>query len=114
MSGRDIDFLVDAQLPPVLTKAITDAGYPARHVSDVGLLEADDKPIWDFACAQKCALITKDEDFVAIRRRAEDGVPVVWVRIRNCSRQALLAWFIPRLPEIVALIGAGEPLIELR
>jgi predicted nuclease of predicted toxin-antitoxin system len=76
-------------------------------------LDADDKPIWDFACTQVCALITKDEDFVAIRQRVENGVPVVWVRIRNSSRQVLLASCIPRLSEIVALIGAGEPLIEL-
>jgi predicted nuclease of predicted toxin-antitoxin system len=114
MIGRDFDFLVDAQLPPILAKAITDAGYPARHVSDVGLLHATDMPIWDFAREQGCALITKDEDFVAIRQRASDGVTVVWLRIRNSSRQALLAWFIPRLPEIVTLIDAGEPLIELR
>jgi predicted nuclease of predicted toxin-antitoxin system len=114
MTGHDFDFLVDAQLPPILARSIADAGYPARHVSDVGLLHAADIAIWDFARAQRCALITKDEDFVAIRQRANDGVPVVWLRIRNSSRQALLAWFMPRLPEIVALIDAGEPLIELR
>lgn len=53
-------------------------------------------------------------DFVSIRLRAKDGVTVVWLRIRNSSTQALLAWFMPRLPEVVALIAAGEPLIELR
>jgi predicted nuclease of predicted toxin-antitoxin system len=114
MIGRNFEFLVDAQLPPALAKAITEAGYPARHVSDVGLLQADDLPIWDFAREQGCALITKDEDFVAIRLRAKDGVTVVWLRIRNASRQTLLAWFMPKLPAIVALIEAGEPLIELR
>ena len=49
MIGRNFDFLIDAQLPPALAKAITKAGYSARHVSDVGLLQADDLPIWDFA-----------------------------------------------------------------
>jgi predicted nuclease of predicted toxin-antitoxin system len=114
MAGRNFDFLIDAQLPPALARAVTDAGYPARHVSDVGLLHADDLPIWTFAQEQGCSLITKDEDFVAIRLRAKDGVSVVWLRIRNTSKQALLAWFMPRLPEIVALIAAGEQLIELR
>ena len=114
MTQHDFDFLVDAQLPPTLARAITDVGCPARHVSDVGLLQADDSHIWDFACERGCALVTKDEDFVAIRLRATDGVTVVWLRIRNSSKQALLAWFMPRLPEIVALIEAGEPLIELR
>jgi predicted nuclease of predicted toxin-antitoxin system len=114
MTGREFDFLIDAQLPPALAKAIAEAGYSARHVVNVGLLQAADMPIWDFACDQGCALITKDEDFVAIRLRATDGVTVVWLRIRNSSTKTLLAWFIPRLPEIVALIQTGEPLIELR
>jgi predicted nuclease of predicted toxin-antitoxin system len=65
MIGGNFDFLVDAQLPPALAKAITEAGYPARHVSDGGLLHADDLPIWDFARKQGCALITKDEEFVS-------------------------------------------------
>ena len=60
----------------------------------MGLLQAADVPIWDFACERGCALITKDEDFVAIRQRAKDGVTVVWLRVRNSSRQALLTWFI--------------------
>jgi len=114
MTGHEIGFLVDAQLPPALARAIAAAGYPARHVLDAGLLQAADLAIWDFACDQGCALITKDEDFVAIRLRATDGVTVVWLRIRNASSKTLLAWFMPRLPEIVALIQAGELLIELR
>jgi predicted nuclease of predicted toxin-antitoxin system len=114
MTGHEFDFLVDAQLPPALARAIADAGYKARHVSDVGLLQAADMAIWDLACDRGCALITKDEDFVAIRLRAVDGVTVVWLRIRNSSRRTLLAWFMPKLPEIVALIESGETLIELR
>jgi len=113
MTGREFDVLVDAQLPPAMARAIAEAGYSARHVVNVDLLQAADMPIWDFACKQGCTLITKDEDFVAIRLRATDGVTIVWLRIRNSSTKTLLAWFMPRLPEIVALIEADEPLIEL-
>ncbi len=49
-----------------------------------------------------------------MRLRAKDGVAVVWLRIRNSSRQVLVAWFMPRLLDVVALIEAGETLIELR
>jgi predicted nuclease of predicted toxin-antitoxin system len=114
MTGPEFDFLIDAQLPPAMARAIAEVGYSARHVVDVGLLQAADMPIWDFACKQGCTLITKDEDFVAIRLRETGGVTVVWLRIRNSSSKTLLAWFMPRLPEIVALIQAGERLIELR
>ena len=114
MAEQGVAFLVDAQLSPALAKAIAAAGYSARHVADVGLLQAADAPIWDFARDHGYALITKDEDFVSIRLRAKDSVAVVWLRIRNSSRQALVAWFMPRLLELVALIEGGETLIELR
>ena len=70
--------------------------------------------IWDYACNQGYALITKNEDFVVIRLRATDGTTIVWPRIKNSSNNTLLAWFVPRLPENVALLQAGEALIELR
>lgn len=114
MIRRKVDFLVDAQLPPALARAIADAGYTAQHVADVGLLHAADVPIWNFACEHGCVLITKDEDFAAIRRRSKRGASVVWLRLPNTSRLALLAWFIPRLPQVIALVEGGEPLIELR
>jgi predicted nuclease of predicted toxin-antitoxin system len=37
--------LVDAQLPPALARAISQAGHPAEHVMDVGLHTADDAAI---------------------------------------------------------------------
>jgi len=45
MSRREVEFPVDAQLPPALARAITAAGYTAQHVADVGLLQEADTPI---------------------------------------------------------------------
>lgn len=42
-------FLVDAQLPPALTRFLVSLGEDAIHVLDAGLLEATDSEIWDFA-----------------------------------------------------------------
>lgn len=105
MNLGDIDFLFDAQLPPALARAITEAVYSAQHVADVGLSQT---------ARSGTSTESRDEGVVAIRLIPKDGVTVVWLRIRNSSTQVLLAWFMLRLPEIVALIEAGEPLIELR
>lgn len=40
-----IRFLVDAQLPPALARLLTDAGYQAEHVYDIGMGEASDRVI---------------------------------------------------------------------
>ncbi len=39
--------LIDAQLPPALARAILHEGYPAEHVSDIGLVHASDETIWN-------------------------------------------------------------------
>jgi hypothetical protein len=39
---------------------------------------------------------------------------IVWLRIGNTSRRALLAWLSPLIPQIVKMIELGERLIEVR
>jgi predicted nuclease of predicted toxin-antitoxin system len=44
-----MQFLVDAQLPPALTRWTSAQGYPACHVADIGMASARDPEIWDRA-----------------------------------------------------------------
>ncbi|SHJ62526.1 Predicted nuclease, contains PIN domain, potential toxin-antitoxin system component [Rubritalea squalenifaciens DSM 18772] len=108
-------FLVDAQLPSALARYLASLGHQAEHVSDVGMLDADDSPIWDYAVACGAIVLTKDEDFPHRLSQAPLKAPVVvWLRVGNASRRALLEWFGPLLPNIVLLIENGEKLIEVR
>jgi predicted nuclease of predicted toxin-antitoxin system len=59
-------------------------------------------------------IVTKDEDFAARWARGDREVPVVWIRTRNCPTATLVAHIVPRLPHVIALLAAGETLIELR
>ena len=106
--------LLDAQLPPALARAFTAAGFPTDHVRTVGLSASSDDNLWAFARRQGCVIVTKDEDFAARWARGDRAVPVVWVRIRNCTTATLLSRLVPQLPDIAALVAAGETLIELR
>ena len=107
-------FLVDAQLPPALARAITESRHVATHVADAGLLHATDEAIWQYAANNGAVLVTKDEDFAVRHRRGNRNVRVVWLRIGNTSRAALLKRFLPLLPRIVSLLESGEVLIEIR
>lgn len=55
-------FLVDAQLPPALARYLTDAGYQAEHVYDLGMGGASNRVIWNYATKHSATIITKDED----------------------------------------------------
>lgn len=59
-------------------------------------------------------LITKDEDFAALLVMRGASPVIVWIRIPNTRRQALLAWFEPLIDTIVELVESGNRLIELR
>ncbi|MEZ5327011.1 MAG: DUF5615 family PIN-like protein [Verrucomicrobiales bacterium] len=59
----NLRFIVDAQLPPALAKLLADHGHTAEHVVDVGLRDADDSQIWNYALENEAAIVTKDEDF---------------------------------------------------
>jgi predicted nuclease of predicted toxin-antitoxin system len=109
-----VRFLLDAQLPPSFADVFSAAGHEAVPVREVGLREATDGEIWRFARAEGMVVVSKDEDFAV--RVGQVGPPpsVIWLRAGNVSKRALVAWFAPLLPGIVAALEAGEPLIEVR
>jgi predicted nuclease of predicted toxin-antitoxin system len=107
-------FLVDAQLPPALARLLVEHGHIAEHVAEIGLRDADDSPIWSYALQHLAVIVTKDEDFPHRFRQSKSAPVVIWLRIGNTSRRALLQWFEPLIPQIVLTIEQGERLIEIR
>jgi len=106
-------FIIDANLPPALALALIQEGHGAQHVEDAGLRTAEDDAIWNYALDQKAVLVTKDEDFADRCLRSSPTPVVVWLRVGNCRNAALLAWFIPLLPQVIVRIDSGDRLIEV-
>ncbi|MEV4421260.1 DUF5615 family PIN-like protein [Patulibacter sp. NPDC049589] len=107
-------FLVDAQLPPALARLLTSRGHHAEHVTDIDRGGAPDRELWDYALRHDAVLITKDEDFSDMVLFRDPAPVVVWVRVGNTRRRALLEWFDPLVDQIVEMVDAGHRLIELR
>ena len=106
-------FLVDAQLPPAPARWIVDKGHAAEHVIDCGLAEASDTAIWRYALDTGAVILTKDQDF-SIRKTLDPAGPVVvWIRLGNTRRQALLQWFEAMLPHVVSAVDRGDGFIEI-
>lgn len=107
-------FLVDAQLPPALARLLTERGHLAEHVNDIGPGDAPDRDLWRYALENESVIVTKDEDFANMVAIGGDVPAVVWIRIGNTRRAALLAWFGPLIDEIVSMVEEGNSLVELR
>jgi len=109
-----VKFIIDAQLPPLLATALREAGYDAVAVREIGLQQAKDAVIWNYALENNGVILTKDEDF-AERCMASNPAPVViWLRIGNATNPGLLDWFMPLWPSMLARLQAGDRLIEVR
>jgi predicted nuclease of predicted toxin-antitoxin system len=105
-------FLVDARLPPALAGWLRERGYQAEHLSEIGLLAATDATIANYAEANVCVLVTKDEDFATLR--LPDRFSLLWLRCGNATNRALMAWLTPRWSEIERLLSSGERFVEAR
>lgn len=106
-------FLVDAQLPPALARYLCDTGHQAEHVYDIGMGEASDRDILHYAIQNNAVIISKDEDFVYLSSTNSETPTVVWVRVGNIGKQALLRWIGPLMIRIVSEIESGEKIIEI-
>lgn len=104
-------FLVDAQLPKALCAWLIERGHEAVHVTLLA-----DGPLSDAAVAARAArdsfvILSKDEDFVALRRQW--SFTFVWLRCGNTTKQALRLWLEDRWESMEALLKTGDNFIEL-
>lgn len=107
--------LVDNQLPIALARWFVAMGLDAVHVVDLDLGSASDLEIWNFARRLEMAIVTKDDDFRILANQQRSIPPqVIWIRLGNCRKQALLDAMTSVLPQLIAALSAGEPLIEIR
>ena len=107
-------FLIDNQLPSALALYLRRRGHECQHVIDIGLDEAKDLRLWNWAAGEKSVLVSKDEDFVSLANRPGDDGRLVWVRLGNCRNAALIAAFEHAHDTIIAALDAGQRIIELR
>jgi predicted nuclease of predicted toxin-antitoxin system len=105
-------FLVDAQLPPGLCHWLRGHSHDAEHVVRIGLGGASDMVIANYAERTGATLVSKDDDFLRLRR--PDRFGLLWLRCGNVTNAALEIWLEQRWDQVEILFGAGERLIELR
>ncbi|HEX8476453.1 MAG TPA: DUF5615 family PIN-like protein [Pyrinomonadaceae bacterium] len=76
--------LFDQKLSPRLPRLLADIYADSIHVREVGLRDADDDVIWEYAKLNGLAIVSKDSDFQ--QRSLLYGSPpkFIWLRVGNC------------------------------
>jgi predicted nuclease of predicted toxin-antitoxin system len=109
-----LKLVVDNQLPLALARWLAAHGDDAVHVLDLGLDRATDFEIWSHALRDGRIVVSKDEDFFHLANRPADDGRLLWVRVGNCRREALVALFERHRPSIVEAFDSGQRIVELR
>jgi predicted nuclease of predicted toxin-antitoxin system len=77
--------LFDQNLSPRLINLLADI-YPASiHVDAIGLPNAPDREVWDYARQHDYIIVTKDADFSELSLLLGFPPKVIWIRRGNCS-----------------------------
>jgi predicted nuclease of predicted toxin-antitoxin system len=100
--------LVDMNLSPRWAMLLADAGIEAVHWSSIGLQDAPDAVILDYAIANNYVVLTNDLDFSAILAATNIKKPsVVQLRSTDLSPDQIGKQVLAALQQMSAEIDAG-------
>ena len=92
--------LFDQNISPRLCRNLSPAFPNSAHVRELGLRDADDTAIWDFAARHGFAIVTKDSDFRQRSFLLGHPPKIIWLRLGNCSTTAIEALLLKRATAI--------------
>ena len=77
--------LFDHNLSHKLVGRLDDVFPDSEHVRHVGLQEASDHAVWEYARSKDFIIVSKDEDFRQVSFLRGPPLKVVWVKLGNCT-----------------------------
>lgn len=77
--------LFDQNLSPRLVNGLADVFPGSSHVFLLGIDQAEDVEVWNYARDNGFVIVTKDADFGEISTLRGFPPQVVWLRIGNCT-----------------------------
>ena len=105
---------LDAQFSPNIATWIAEHfAIEAVPVRDVGLRDAADVEIFTAAKQARAVVVTKDSDFSHLIERLGSPPQIIWLRCGNTSNERLREIFQRTLHNALALLEAGEVLVEI-
>jgi len=81
--------LFDQNISPRLVDRLADIYPDSAHVSTIGLGNAFDIEIWQYAHDNDYIIVTKDADFSEFAVVKGSPPKVIWIRRGNCSTQEI-------------------------
>ena len=106
---------LDAQISPAIAAWINAnfSGIQTSSVRQLGLRDAEDRIIFEAARAENVIVMTKDSDFVKMLEQQGPPPKIIWITCGNTSNKRLKEILQTTLIKALALLQAGEKLVEI-
>lgn len=100
--------LFDQNLSHRLVTALEDLFPGSLHVRSLGLAEADDLAIWNYAKDNQLVVVTQDSDYSDWNKLRGSPPKIVWLRCGNASTEQIHSKLRHALDRILALDSDPE------
>lgn len=77
--------LFDHNLSPRLVNRLADVYPDSQHIFLLGLEQAEDRVVWEYARQYEFVLVTRDSDFNELSVLRGFPPKVIWIRRGNCG-----------------------------
>lgn len=77
--------LFDHNLSPRLVNRLADIYPDSQHIFRLGLEQAEDRVVWEYARQYEFVLVTRDSDFNELSVLWGFPPKVIWIRRGNCA-----------------------------
>jgi predicted nuclease of predicted toxin-antitoxin system len=81
--------LFDQNLSARLVLLLADLYPNSAHVRLLGMIDADDAIIWEYAGQHGLLIVSKDSDFYHRAMRYGPPPKVIWIRAGNCTTERI-------------------------
>ncbi|MCE3295995.1 MAG: hypothetical protein K0R65_1709 [Crocinitomicaceae bacterium] len=100
--------LFDQNISFRITKKLPSSFKECKHVSDVGLLNAEDPKIWEFSRKNDFTIVTFDSDFYDISLIEGQPPKIIWLKTGNMTSNGLVKLLVKYEKEILDFIEKEE------
>jgi predicted nuclease of predicted toxin-antitoxin system len=100
--------LFDHNLSPSLVQRLSDLFPQSQHVFLLGMDQADDRQIWEYAAQNQFAIVTRDSDYNDLSLLLGFPPKVLWIRRGNCSTQTIESILRTSAPDIQTFDQTAE------
>ena len=80
-----MSFLLDQNISFRVTVLLSEVFENVKHVKQLGLIDASDLEIWQYAKANKFTIVTFDSDFIDFAIMKGYPPKIIWLRFGNAS-----------------------------